>query len=61
VVAAACLFCVTLLEAALDKYKTGTTGPSRWALSGEREVEGLNKQLENHLHTLGIAVEAITL
>ncbi|KAK5652096.1 hypothetical protein OQA88_10874 [Cercophora sp. LCS_1] len=49
------------VDAALKKYSTGAAVPARWAVSGKREVEGLNKQLENHLRTLGIAVEAATM
>ncbi|KAK0616386.1 hypothetical protein B0T14DRAFT_567994 [Immersiella caudata] len=36
-------------------------GPAKWAFSGKREVDELNRELETHLRTLGLAVEATTL
>jgi hypothetical protein len=48
------------IDTALDKHKNGTS-PGRWALSGKKEVETLNRHLETYLRNLGIAVEATTL
>ncbi|KAK0644267.1 hypothetical protein B0T16DRAFT_194820 [Cercophora newfieldiana] len=50
------------INTALDRpeYKT-SAGPLKWAFSGKKEVETLNKKLETHIRTLGISVEATTL
>ncbi|KAK4452552.1 hypothetical protein QBC34DRAFT_435411 [Podospora aff. communis PSN243] len=50
------------LDAELSKpeYKSAR-GPAKWALSGKKEADELNKKLEAHLRTLGLAVEATTL
>ncbi|KAK5655907.1 hypothetical protein OQA88_5446 [Cercophora sp. LCS_1] len=48
------------IDGVLDKYRNGA-GATRWALSGKGEIERLNKQLDTHLRSLNIAVEATTL
>jgi hypothetical protein len=47
-------------ELGKPEYKGGR-GPAKWALSGKKEVDELNKKLETHLRTLGLTVEATTL